>query len=1308
MSFIINPTPAPTPAPTPDPTPDPTQAPTPEPTPATEPKTELRDDEISVPLTPEEQKEQDDHDIARKIINFIILILKKCKVKNIDGDQNTHKYSSAFNQKNNFEVTQKLVPALIDLINSLNSVSNKQTTLTKSSSFNEIIVELINKLPKPQDTIKLKDINALVKFSQFFTDNIQHLVNNISKKKNIKNFWNFIKNEINKKQQSAKTQKSNNESFDNAYFAVFIPEEMRCNDDKEQVNLGPASGHCTIAFKKDDKTTNVKKLGTIVDVEVSPNIVKWQTEDGTQYAYRIVRITFSDNTDFIGHMSIHIKNGGKNFSLNHQHQHQNKLSTNTSFNLKFRSMFIPHPHEEDNKVAELLQIDLDETLFSINANNKGQKTAFTPEMLNDPNYLTEQFLTPFGKFIRLLKIPFCVVTSRRKLEDHMLAQGIEKNIREIFTECTEISYGTKITCDNETERSTLKAICKSNRLSIKGRQNVWGIDDESIVSKTRGFGSTVLNNLADGTFTLTNYYNHDNIHKKTNNILKIAITGTVAIGKSTLLEALVEKLLKTGQCISLGDFGTKHDNGDNKIPLVVVFSSDGNCPKYENIPTGYSKDIPEDRLIIQIFDSTGCSHPLDCPCFNLGEKNGLTICTFVGCLKQLFNRSGHATLNGLKKFNLFDTRKQTHHSPIDTNNMNISEFINNMWHSFGKSEHSFTKAMSALNQTAKFSYMGDLRMLVTSYRNGQQQWIPTWGTQNRNIVHYLVDDIWVRLMNGLPAGIENQQGDKQYGDIYEKEFSSESITISNALRDGKKLPKGTYVTSKHDGSLGRIHVVRNNVELLYRNVMKSNNIYAKMLAIKSYKESGGTSFMMIATNGTYLAPQPMWDYMTTAFAPTCGISREELQTLMNNEPSEEYKTMFDNLNASDEKYRKVLIAWSHMVAPLDNKLQTLFNSEELPVDLDINGDMTILFEMICANRTTCLGVIHEELALGYTESKCSVLGIMSKFQLFPHFEIDKTLVKLGFLQPLYWEITTPTQILNMKSCLQQVSLEQKTIEYFLTKFPPSNSKMPLGKIELDHEGLILLVPQYISCNGRIICVWNYSKIKTWIYYMLHKISENSIAKAIKLVIKYLLSNFPLASKIRETLKTVRDVTIKDEDALTGLINIFKDVAPSKPATDNNIKEQKLYSAYIAVIPSNLEGAGIEKRIFYNIQKWAKFILSNLKSDIRSKLYIAIYRYIMQMYGADHIVELYIKNMALTNIKPQSNDAQLRTLMSNSMDTVTALLFNNSKNEFALSDIESHIIFMLIKFPAPVPVIVPVDVLVSSVVVPSSGSPVDDS
>ncbi len=97
-----------------------------------------------------------------------------------------------------------------------------------------------------------------------------------------------------------------------------------------------------------------------------------------------------------------------------------------------------------------------------------------------------------------------------------------------------------------------------------------------------------------------------------------------------------------------------------------------------------------------------------------------------------------------------------------------------------------------------------------------------------------------------------------------------------------------------------------------------------------------------------------------------------------------------------------------------------------------------------------------------------------------------------------------------------------------------------------------------------------------------------------------------------------------------------------------------------------------------------------------------------MYGADHIVELYIKNMALTNIKPQSNDAQLRTLMSNSMDTVTALLFNNSKNEFALSDIESHIIFMLIKFPAPVPVIVPVDVLVSSVVVPSSGSHVDDS
>ena len=1208
-------------------------------------------------LTKAEKEAHTITETLKAFINAIRLILTK------EGFDAKKYYDVFTSNATQIDFEEKIVRHMIELINSLNTGKKiKKLENNKDLRFANIRNKFFDSLPKPDEVYSPEAINAIIKFYTVFNNEIAPLVRNISTRKIVKQLINFINQQ--RETQKKITAAAASAKSVSTYCGAFIP-PTHCR--------GNGSGHCTVAFGDNIKKW-MCKLATIVRVKISKNTVNWKHTDEKQYAYQIVQIMFDDNTkDFTGHMSIHIPNGGTNFALNHKHQKNTNVPDNIEWGEEFQTIFCNYSVSRDKlKDVILLQLDLDGTLFYVNYNADGTKQDFNDSMLSDASLLNINTLTGFGKFIRTLEIPFRIVTSRRQDENPVIVTQILTNICAIFPNCTNISYGTKLSTTNVKEtRDVEKAKCKTRRQNEDGFQDVCGIDDEAIVITTRGYGSVVVNHDNGIDFTLTNHYNEFVKNTNTRNkIIQIAITGTVGIGKTHFVEALAKKL----NAIPGSEFKTTTDiqiNGKYR-PILFVYSPDGNCPHFDNIPNSFPH-IPCDREIIIIFDSTGVNHNIKCESFNLGNS-ALTAMTFVGCLKQILNRKGHSTLNGTGKFNLHDTAKVQQPSLFYPNDYNITQFINHMWFNFGTSENLFNKAMNALKQNAKFKRTGDVIYLITSYLEGHQCWTTRWGVENRNCVHYWSEDEgrWKLSLTGLPAGPEvKQDKDEKHGDQYEHCFSGPINAIRDAFRFCKSLPSDTIFTSKKDGCLARVVLIIEDVDILYKSIMASGNEFAIMMAKESYLYSSGKSFILIATNGTYIAPKEMWDYILTSFSTIAGIDVVQLQNLLNAEPVEL------NTDGSIDTQKQVLKAWSQVVGPVNIKLQELFAN--IITNFNIRNNLCLQFEMICANRTTCCGTKHPELASGYPFSSCDVLAFTSDLKMYPHHMFEEIINTSGFTQPGFWKINKTTILHNMLYYRQQISLGTLTSAEFIAKFPPSNRNMT--NFVFDPEGFIGNVPLYFSLNGIIMYTFMYIKLKTFLFYMLHTLKEANVNDIIDLVDNHELKDFPLAKIVRDTNSDIKKkigtrTTLPSTIVSKFIVSKFKEYG-NKVLTQQNItgKHKTYYSETLDAMcryPSET-----------NIINWIKPLVSKLRTmpALHKSLELDLYKIVMVTYGAKHIYDKYCYISTLATIKPNSADAKLKAQMNNSINTVAEALCNY---EFStgVQKLNTHMLFMLITFPAP--------------------------
>jgi len=1021
------------------------------------------------------------------------------------------------------------------------------------------------------------------------------------------------------------------------YFAVPIP--------KYQVRNG--SGHVTYAYSKGDKEECLKNLGQKCQVFASNEIVEHiHADSGKKYQYVIVKIVFADGTEFIGHTSIHNDGDewGQCYRKNAEHQSENPPPKNLNWNEEFTSLVIPFLGNDP-----LVTYDLDGTLFNWREYSEG--------MLTNADLLVETNLTGLGKLVKELGIPFHVLTSRsgrvnkKEMEASINAKKkMEDAIKALFPACKGISWGDKLpqtdnTDEGKAERSQLKANNKKSRLE-SNFPGCLHFDDEAIVITTIGSGIIVTEgkklalHISDAA--------PSGSHKA------FALTGTVGAGKTTVIDALFNSV----GFITPSEVGTNVDDGFKTILMVAG-------PDYaEKGETFYHSHFAArfpDRDTLYIFDSTGVGRKFPFPTFQLNQEMSATM--FLGCYISLLNRTGHANLNGIGKVDHLSTVPKS--QPWNTNHMSLTEFINHLWIVYNGSQADITKAMSYCGQTFKFKKQGDALVLISSYREGQQEWNKVWGSQNRKTVLVLLKDEtkFSILKAGLDAGPEVKPATFKGGDDWKNKFSPSLEQIRQNFFEGKGLPFGTIITSKVDGALIQGTVVNENVEKTLAMTMADDNEnpFVKMLAKVSYQASGEKSFMILSSNGTLNIAKHMWDYFLTALAPLLGITEEELKTLMETPATQEFLSKY-GFN-EEELNTPVLRAWSHMVVAFYEKMAPFTSKLETQYVTLRSRNYTIQIEAICKDRTTCTDVVHKELAINYPVSGLWFLGIKCGEDYIPSSEIEDILDKSSLKHPLFRQENDSVEILKMLSAIQRLSTDPGyTPADFIEEFHPNNKIVPKvdKDIFIDHEGFILLVKTETK--------WVYCKLKTWLYYIFHKLAERNVKQLIELSCSLELPHFPLAKTIREHYETLSRI---DSGKMHSDLNkIMRNYSPREPVDDSNKKAKGKYNAFLKILALTKDPR--------SEAKLCHFLWNNTIEEMKME----VYTFIWGLFGASYIGIMY-DNLLILDVKEITEDDKVKLRkIDASMKTLSTLVLEEFTDEI-FGKFCSHMLFLQNDLPNPV-------------------------
>jgi hypothetical protein len=156
---------------------------------------------------------------------------------------------------------------------------------------------------------------------------------------------------------------------------------------------------------------------------------------------------------------------------------------------------------------------------------------------------------------------------------------------------------------------------------------------------------------------------------------------------------------------------------------------------------------------------------------------------------------------------------------------------------------------------------------------------------------------------------------------------------------------------------------------------------------------------------------------------------------------------------------------------------------------------SIIFESVCKNRKGLFGdSVHNELACNYNDDMIQFIGfsIGDKRLYIPHTIYSK-INNVPFDEPIWWEITDGSQIMNMMNDIELLINGKITKEKYLYNWVPMNKNK---HNIVDYEGWIVLkkATYPIESDHRLadLPLMIYSKIKTLSYYKCHKFHEKNI------------------------------------------------------------------------------------------------------------------------------------------------------------------------------------------------------------------------
>jgi hypothetical protein len=443
----------------------------------------------------------------------------------------------------------------------------------------------------------------------------------------------------------------------------------------------------------------------------------------------------------------------------------------------------------------------------------------------------------------------------------------------------------------------------------------------------------------------------------------------------------------------------------------------------------------------------------------------------------------------------------------DTDSMNIVSYVNFLYKKFGYEGMRETLVEQAYHALDSHK---NKRILRLKYLDHNNRWRPMWSRHTRGTTFYLNDDdVWVPLKYLLQRGCEMMTGIQVKNGIdstesFNLDGSSLDEKINSAISStldfdenqrktilslllNREIEGGMTLSFKKDGSLLGYTIIRDakTQEFMRNFIEESSDEFAKL--IMNMCDTLCIPFGFFSSQSTLLIGSDMLDWTVQSLLSTI-MTDDEIAKYSNHSYMEMVK----------EKFSEILINLSNLSINAADKL-----------NFPKTSTITLNMETICKDRRSVFGKKeHTELALSYSSTSCTVLGLSmcssSVVKNMPHFTFSEFIKANGFVEPCYWKISHTDDVNSILNDLNDVIFEKISVNDFFSKNPPHNLYKNWEKI-IDREG-------FVTFTG---ASYDYGKIKTDAYYIAHKLKSKNIEYLMNLSkIPSACSAFPLCNEVK--------------------------------------------------------------------------------------------------------------------------------------------------------------------------------------------------
>ena len=564
---------------------------------------------------------------------------------------------------------------------------------------------------------------------------------------------------------------------------------------------------------------------------------------------------------------------------------------------------------------------------------------------------------------------------------------------------------------------------------------------------------------------------------------------------------------------------------------------------------------------------------------------------------------------------------------------NIIIYINQLYKAHGWNEMINIIKSQIYNVRVPFVFKNSEfknRIITIKYLEHNKIWKPKWTRQCRGIVMYLDDDdniipIKYLLQRGAEVltniHIKSDINDTQDIQLSDSKISNQILHLDdNQQKIVSKLLNGElidgFLSFKCDGSLlGVTCYYGKYINIAKDWILKYGDDFSKLCLEMSLLNN---CVVILSSQGTFFIGEDMQSYTVTSILASLGYKDIDITEIANK------MTYLEALKEYGNK-------WFNNITEIFDKIKCTC------CDTNI---ITLCFETICKNRTTAWKELHTELAISYNKSNMKFLGASfcgnNFIKFIPHFILN---INNIFLEPLWWKISSTTEINLMLSDIELCIKGYITSQEYIKKYIPYNiDSYKDNDINIDYEGFVFYTPYLDGTNIE----YDYHKIKSTTYYKAHNFKTKNIDYLLDISTSDVaLSVFPVVYKIKSFFESLASKLIICVDKFSE--ELLKDV-----------KNNKLYEGLNekAKISFNKQNINVKYKMLINASNNFNDIIMQIfieqfpelnKSTLEKQYICTNLKKIIMLYNS-LLVENY-KNVIALSIKNINDNNELKELFN---------------------------------------------------------------